>query len=149
VGDYVSQSDLESRIGSPLLIALTNSDQTASTVNTTALTQAIAEAEGELNGYIGQQYDLPLSSPYPAIVVGLARRMAVYHVYALQPDAMTEGVAADYDRAVRSAERIATGKLSLGLDTAGSEDDTADSGRTTVRRGGEDRRFTRSKMSSF
>lgn len=149
MGDYVSQSDLETRLGTPLLVGLTNADQAATSIDTDALGQAIAEAEAELNGYVGQQYTLPLVAPYPAIVTGLARRMAIYHVYQLSPGTAPQGVIEDYDRAVKTAQKIAEGKLSLGLDTAGNADDTPDSPLSTVLYGGEARRLSRSKMSGF
>ena len=149
MGDYVTQAELTTRMGTPLLVGLTNADQTASTIDTDALDQAIADAESELNGYIGQQYTLPLTGSLPAIVKSLARRLAVYHVYQLSPGTAPEGVQADYDRAIKTCLNIASGKLSLGLDTTGAADDTADSPRSTVVHGGNARRLTRSKMSSF
>lgn len=149
MGDYVTQAELIVRLGTPLLVGLTNSDQTATTIDTDALDQAIGEAEGELNGYLSAEYTLPLTGSLPTIVKSLARRMAVYHIYQLAPGTVEPGIQADYDRAIKTCGAIASGKMKLGLDTDGDADDTADSSSATVRHGGNARRLTRSGMRGF
>ena len=62
MGSYVSQSDLTTRLGADLLVNLTNEDPDAVAVDTSAMNEAIDDAEAEVNGYVGAQYALPLSS---------------------------------------------------------------------------------------
>lgn len=150
MGDYVSQSDLDKRLGTGLLVNLTNEDPDATTVDTDAMNEAIADAEAEVNGYVGARYALPLTSPYPRLVVSLARRLTIYHLYSLQPGMVPEDVQKDYDSAIADLEKISKGTISLGLTTAGTDaTGSSESDLVTIRRGGYSRRLGRDDFGGF
>ena len=150
MGSYVSQSDLTTRLGADLLVNLTNEDPDAVAVDTSAMNEAIDDAEAEVNGYVGAQYALPFTAPFPRLVVSIARRVTIFHLYQLQPGMVPESVEADYTRAIEQLEKIAAGKISLGLKTDGTDATaSAESGRVAIRRGGNDRRYSRSNFEGF
>ena len=150
MGTYVTQSDLDKRLGTDLLVNLTNEDPAATTVDTDAMNEAIDDAEAEVNGYVGARYALPLTAPYPRLVLTLARRLSIFHLYQLQPGMAPESVQKDYDAAVEQLKTIAKGTLSLGLATDGTDASaSSESGRVAVRRSGNARRYGRSDFEGF
>lgn len=150
MGTYVTQSDLDKRIGTDLLVNLTNEAPAATTVDTDAMDEAIADGEAEVNGYVGARYALPLSTPYPRLVLSLARRVTIFYLYQLQPGMVPESVQADYDAAVEQLKTISKGTLSLGLATDGTDATASgESGRVAVRRSGSARRYGRADFEGF
>jgi len=138
---YVTKQQLIDRFGEKELIQLTDrSNVPPSTVNDTAVSGAIGDAEALVDGYVGKTYQLPLS----AVPIGLTRTSADIARYYLH------GKAADKDGPVHRAylEAIAYLKdVSRGLiqlDAEGIAPAAAGGGLIRAKTG--DRVFTRDSL---
>lgn len=79
------------------------------------LDRAIADADAEIDGYVGTRYTLPLPEPVPAVLVPIACDITRYRLY---DDAVPEVVRQRYEDAISRLKDIAAGRLSLGIDPA-------------------------------
>lgn len=113
---YTSLSLLTDRYGLDELIQRTDkaTPYTGAVVEA-VLDRAIADADAEINGYVGTRYTLPLPEPVPAVLVPIACDITRYRLY---DDAVPEVVRQRYEDAVSRLKDIATGRLSLGIDPA-------------------------------
>lgn len=110
---YATTQDMLDRFGDTELIALT--DRTDSgVVDNAVLSKAVADAEAEINAYIGGRYTVPLADPVPALITKLTTTIARYHLY---EDRVTERVQAAYDSAIELLKLIGKGDASLGIDS--------------------------------
>jgi phage gp36-like protein len=118
---YASQQDLVDRFGEQELIQLTDrGDPPAGAVDATAVAHALADADAEIDSYLGR-YTLPLTV-VPAALERIACDIARYRLY---EDRATEQVRARYDDALRFLRAVGEGKLTLGPDTGGRVADAA------------------------
>jgi len=109
---YCSQSDLETRYSSKMLLDLTDRAVPRSgEVDAAVVTRAITDAGAEIDGYLMVRYQLPLAST-PAFVNDLAMRLAIYKLHAqIVPDKIRD----DYNLALRSLRDISNGVMKLDL----------------------------------
>jgi len=95
---YVTQAQLETRFGADLLIKRTDRTNTPkTTIDTSVVAAAIADAESRVDGYLGKVYALPLSV-VPPILTRVAGDIAMY--YLMGDTAEKDG---SWDRAYREA----------------------------------------------
>jgi len=139
---YAVLADLDKQLSTDDLIQLTD-DENNGTVNTTRVSNALADADTEIDGYLGSRYPLPLASP-PPILNKLAVDITIYNLYGRR-GGPPEHVEKRYTNAVRFLERLAEGKISLG-----SEDpEGTGSGDTAQVSSGQDRTFNRTTLENF
>jgi phage gp36-like protein len=100
------------------IIELTDDEDTGS-VNQARVDEAIAQADSEIDGYLGERYAVPLS-PVPPVIRKLSVDMAVYHLYSRRAEDIPETRRDRYRHAVRFLEGVSRGSVSLGLDPAPS-----------------------------
>lgn len=112
---YCTQQDLIDRYGETELLQLADRDGDDA-VDTEVVTQAIADAAAEIDGYLLDRYSLPLS-PVPPSLTLAACRIARYQLYAA---ASTERVQTDYDRAVAWLRDVSVGRIRL-VESTGDE----------------------------
>jgi phage gp36-like protein len=117
---YCTKQDLIDRFREGELIQLTDATG-AGVINDTVLNQAIGDADGEINSYLAGRYALPLAS-VPEVLVLKACDMARYYLY---DEAVPDIVQKRYDNAIAWLKLVAKGDISLGLDDAGAEMDSA------------------------
>lgn len=137
---YATPQDLIDRLGTREAAAI--SDRTGSgTPNTGVLTDALAQAEDEVNSYVGRRYYLPLSdgsgplATAPSVLKRLTIDVARYRQTGTEI-METETIRTRYKDAVRMLEQIAEGKINLGdLLLAGAGRPAAVGGVTAVRTG--------------
>lgn len=110
---YASQQNLIDRFGEDELIQLTDREGLG-VIDSTVVDRALADADGEINGYLASKYTLPLSSIVPQILEAYACDIARYR---LQEDRASEAVIKRYDNAIRYLRDVVVGKASLGVDT--------------------------------
>jgi phage gp36-like protein len=79
------------------------------------LDRAIADADAEIDGFVGARYALPLPEPVPPVLVPIACDIARYRLY---DDAVPDIVRQRYEDAVARLKDISAGRLSLGIDPA-------------------------------
>lgn len=101
------------------LVQLTNDDG-GDTVDTDVYEGQRAKADGEIDGYVGHRYTVPLSST-PELVRDLSARLTMYRLYRrrYQTD-MPASVTEDYQAALRLLRDLAKGIPTLGVQPAPS-----------------------------
>lgn len=113
---YCTQQDLVDRFSEPELVQLTDRGNTGN-IDAIVLGQAIDDASAEIDTYLVGQYLLPLSS-VPDVLVRVSCDITRYYLY---DDQATEQVSKRYEMALKWLALLASGKVSLGLNSAGAE----------------------------
>ena len=121
---YAAAEDLTNRYPNRDLVQLTNEDPAAATVNFALLTQALADASAEIDGYLGGRFTLPLTDP-PAVLNRLACDIAMYRLQVLRPLSDVAEARKRYEDAIAMLQRAAAGELTLGVGADGLETATA------------------------
>lgn len=107
---YITADDFELRAGSQETIELTNLDNPAATsINQSRLAIAIADASGEINGYLASRYDTPLSQ-VPSFIKLYCFDIARYR---LSENNSPETYKEKYDAAIARLQEIEKGKMLL------------------------------------
>ena len=113
---YTSLALLQDRFGLDELVQRSDKFQPyTGAVVTSVIDRAIADADAEIDGYVGSRYTLPLPLPTPPVLVPIACDIARYRLY---DDAVPEVVRKRYEDAIARLRDIAAGRLSLGIDPA-------------------------------
>lgn len=105
---YATMQDLVERFGEQELIQLTDREQ-ARVIVTEVVERALADADAEVDGYIGARYALPLPR-VPILLVGTAANIARFR---LMGDATTEEARKRYEDAIKLLRLIARGDVTL------------------------------------
>lgn len=107
---YVTQEQMVERFGAEELAHLTDraNDQDGE-IDSAVLASAIADAEAEINAYIGVRYALPLPS-VPADVTRIACDITRYRLY---DEGTPDTVRRRYEDAVRLLKELAAGRAIL------------------------------------
>ena len=111
---YASEQDLIYRFGESEVIQITRG---TTTVNSSVLAEAQAQADAEIDGYLRGRYALPLAGT-PEIINRCACDIARWILYS---GVITEEVERRYKRSIELLEKIAKGDIQLGLLAAPSE----------------------------
>lgn len=98
------------RFGSDELIQLTDRGNVG-VIDATVLGQALADADNEINSYLGSVYSLPLST-VPDRLIKLAADIARYQLYDAHA---SDQVRARYTDAIAFLKAVVTGTASLGI----------------------------------
>ena len=111
---YLTQTDLENRLGAPRVLALYDDDNSG-TVNATALAAVLATASDLVDGTIARSYTgtFPMASPQPALVKEAATLYAMALSFERKPEFSLRLDESYLDKIRKGAdtlcERIATG----------------------------------------
>jgi phage gp36-like protein len=108
---YASQTDLITRYGEDEIIALSDHAQEGS-MDDDVVDAALNDASLEMDAYLSNSYTLPLTAPYPALLVKLCSELARYILY---KDKATETVRKGREDAIALLRRIASGEATLQL----------------------------------
>jgi len=113
---YATAADFIAAFPDEESVELTNLDSPeAIAVNQARITTAIAEAQAEIDTYVGIVATLPLAT-VPVVLRNAAIRIARYRLDAYNP---REFVFRDYEKVVEWLKLLSTGKVSLGLTSTG------------------------------
>lgn len=146
---YVTSSDMEDWIGTVALRQLSNLDQSAVSIDTDAVDEAIADAEAEVNAALGVRHTLPLASPYPAVVVSLTKRLTRWYLWDRQPNEPAKSVLDGFQRDRELLRQIRKGEVDLGLDTAGEVATVTSSPRARIHGSTQTGQLSRAKLGVF
>jgi phage gp36-like protein len=138
---YCAKSDLLLQISEAVLIQLTDDNGQGAVVDS-VITTSVSDADDEIDSYCGGRYTVPFAAA-PGIIKKLSVDIAIYNLYARRKGA-PEDRKTRYDAAVRLLRDVSRGLVTLGAD-APSPVTTGD----TVAVTGNDRLFTRDKMSGY
>jgi phage gp36-like protein len=120
---YSTLSDVLNQIDEAQLIQLTD-DENSGSVDETKVLAAISDADDLIDGYLGNQYTLPLTNP-PAILRQISVALAMYNLYARR-DLTVDARTLQYQWAVNLLTQMAIGKITLGAtDPEGDPPDKA------------------------
>ena len=142
---YATVQDVINRYPNRDLVQLTNEDPTATAINAAPITQALADASAEIDGYIEGRFALPLTDP-PAVLNRLATDIAMYRLQSLRPLHDLEDARKRYEDVISMLEKVAAGELTLGLSSDNLEPPLAE-GVESVE--GPHRVFTRRKLRGY
>ncbi|WP_421793409.1 gp436 family protein [Hydrocarboniphaga effusa] len=112
---YATLQDLIDRFGETELLQLTDQEGSG-TVDATEVERALQDADGEIDGYIGSRYTLPLPN-VPKIIKGFACDITRYRLY---KGVVTDRAKEAYETAIKFLTKVATGQISLGPTTEGT-----------------------------
>lgn len=110
---YCTIEDIKKLLPEAQLIRLTD-DESTGEVNTDRAQEAIDSAAEEIDGWIGERVALPLSKAIP-MLTKFNVDMAIYHLYSRYAEKMPETRETRYKDAVKTLEKIAEGRISLGV----------------------------------
>lgn len=129
---YTTKTLIENRIGENLVSQLSGGDDDV-------VNQAITEAGQEIDGYIQAHYSVPLASPTPSMVKGIATDLAIFYLYGYRSQSfdIPEHVQERYRDRERQLEKLNRGILDLGV-----EPPPAKSGRVVATSEGPDKLAT-------
>ena len=113
---YCTKQNLIDRYSESELIQLT--DRAAlGVVDDTVLDRCIADADGEIDGYLSPKYGAPLAV-VPKAIERIACAITRYYLY---DDNVTDQVATLYKDAIAFLKGVANGTISIGIDAVGAE----------------------------
>ena len=113
---YATTADMRDRFDEAELRQLTD-DAGAGVIDDARLQRALDDAGDLINAHLAARYDVPIA-PAPKLLTRLQCDIARRYLYRDEPPA---GVKDAHDQAVRTLERLADGRMSLGLDAEGGE----------------------------
>ncbi len=154
---YSTLTDIRGMMTEDILIRMTNDEEVAVTLidpNNSAhanmvarINAAIAKADSTIDSKLRDIFNLPLS-PLPDVIKDCAVDIAIYNIYTRK---MPEAPASRKDRfddAIRTLERIADGKQSIGENTPpDAQPETLDS--ISTNKTLDDRVFTKESLGGF
>lgn len=142
---YAAPQDIINRYPNRDLVQLTNEDPAATTVNTDALTQALADASAEIDSYLEARFALPLGDP-PQVLNRLASDIAMYRLQALRPLHDLADARRRYDDAIAMLSKVSAGELTLGLAADNAEPPVAGAAEEVI---GSRRVFSRGRLNGY
>ncbi|CCU70934.1 gp436 family protein [Thalassolituus oleivorans] len=111
---YATQQNMADRYGDDQLLIVADRDND-SVVDAAVIEQALLDASAEIDTYVAAKYALPLST-VPTVLTRLCVDISMYRL-AADRDIATEERRKRYEDAVYLLRRIATGEVSLGIQT--------------------------------
>jgi phage gp36-like protein len=140
---YCTKDDLEKRLEPRELVALADDDQDG-IADEDVVTQAIADADAEIDTYLRACYSVPLESATPLVRM-LSAVMAIHNLYSRRRETVSEEHQRRYTRAVEILETLARGELDLG----DSADDVFERQLPRSTTSDDERIFSRDTLSDF
>jgi phage gp36-like protein len=114
---YCTASDLtNSGLSSATLIQLTD-DNGDGVADAAVIAEAIAQADAEIDGYLGGRYAIPVA-PVPALLRNLSVAVSAWKLYSHR-GLNDERRRQDYDDAIATCRRLAKGEMVLPAATSG------------------------------
>lgn len=138
---YAVKQDLIDRFGERELVQLTDrANKPPSTVDDVVVGRALGDADGTIDGYVGKQYDLPLTV-VPPILTKIAADLARYYLHG-EAAGEDSKVTRDYQAAISWLKDVAKGLIAI--DDGG--DTPAQAGGGAIKTSAPNRVFTRDSL---
>ncbi len=110
--------------------------------------EAIADADGEIDGYLAKRYRVPLA-PAPKVINKFSKDIAIYNLFSrmgIEKDSDHGIYLTRYNAAIKFLTMVAEGKVSVGADADGDPASAAATGFTVK---SSPRLFSRNSMRGF
>lgn len=121
---YSTQADLEKRISEIELFQLTSDDTDAEEADGDVIAEAIADADEEINSFVGVRYPVPFTT-VPGRLKTISADIALYNLFSRRGDVVPEIRTERYKSAIRFLQDVGKGTATLGaLDPGGNPPDT-------------------------
>jgi phage gp36-like protein len=141
---YCTLDDIKKLIPEDSLLQLTD-DENLGAVDQARVEEAVAQADAEIDSYIGGRYGVPLST-VPGVVKKMSVDIAIYNLYSRRVEEMPEVRKDRYRSAVDQLKLIAKGTVSLGV---AELPPAADTGGAETNKATDENVFTRDKLKGF
>lgn len=121
---YIQAQDLTDVMDEVTLRQLSTDNSRATEANQAVIAKACEYATETVDGYLRSRYQLPLND-VPTLVRNICLQLARYWLYSRRPEGkgFPDNVKDTHAQALKDLERIADGKLHLGLTEIGAEGD--------------------------
>lgn len=121
---YIQAQDLTDVMDEVTLRQLSTDNSRATEANQAVIAKACEYATETVDGYLRSRYLLPLND-VPTLVRNICLQLARYWLYSRRPEGkgFPDNVKDTHAQALKDLERIASGKLHLGLTEIGVEGD--------------------------
>lgn len=121
---YIQAQDLTDVMDEVTLRQLSTDNSRATEANQAVIAKACEYATETVDGYLRSRYLLPLND-VPTLVRNICLQLARYWLYSRRPEGkgFPDNVKETYSQALKDLERIASGKLHLGLTEIGANGD--------------------------
>lgn len=126
---YATQQDMIDRFGDREVIALSDRDNNG-VIDVPVLAAGLVAADNEINAYLAGAYSLPLNVTLP-IVRDFACDIARYRLCSAEV-VQTDEVRDRYKDAIKFFEKVASGKVSLGVSLLNQQTNMVGSVKSTV-----------------
>lgn len=115
---YATVTDMQNRYPDRDLIAI--SDPNNAAIQDGPIAQALSDASVEIDGYLESRFKLPLTDP-PAVLNLHCCTIAMYRLQSLRPLHDLEDARKRYEDVLKFLQKVADGKLTLGLSVDSQE----------------------------
>lgn len=140
---YSTLDDIKKLLPELAIVQLTD-DEDLGAVNLARVSEAIAQADAEIDSYCGGRYTVPFAT-VPDIVKKCSVDIAIYNLYSRKVEVIPETRAERYKNAIRQLGDIAKGIITIGE----AEDDVPEAGGVQINTTTDDRIFTKDTMGGF
>ena len=126
---YATQADIEALYGADELRGVLNlgRDEALTAEDIERVNQALADADGQIDAYLGVRYVLPLPI-IPGVLRSFAIDLAMYRI-ALRQGRPRDELRTRYEDAIKFLQAVSAGKANMpGIDTTGALDTNASDG---------------------
>lgn len=141
---YSTLTDITKLIPAETVLRLTD-DEGLGSIEQSRVADAVANADAEVDSYLGRRYSVPLGA-VPDVIRKLSADIAVYNLYSRRVQEMPPVWAQRYRNALVALKGIAGGGVSLGQDPApGAKTEGGVETNTTE----DDRTFTKDTLEGY
>ena len=109
---YATITQLRNILPDAILRRLSDDDDSGS-YDETILNDCLDSAASEMNAYLARRVTLPLSAPYPAILIKLELDIGIYNLYSRLKEEYPDTRQVRYDNAMRLLKDFAEGKAEI------------------------------------
>ena len=139
---YCTLDDIKKLISEETIVQLTD-DEEQGVVNQSRVAEAVSQADGEIESYCQDRYEIPFSS-VPVLIRKLSVDISIYNLYSRRLETIPQIRADRYKNAIRLLEGVQKGTVSI----SATETADAESANEAAIEAGT-RIFTREKMKGF
>jgi phage gp36-like protein len=110
---YFTLNDILTRVSEHELVLITTDDAARTTVAATPVNDAITDAEGDIDSYLGKRYLVPLTD-VPKVIVRHGVSIALHYLYGTKSTGRADqNIKDNYDAAISFLKDVSTGKAVL------------------------------------